>query len=161
LLGPRAAGDGRKRPGAGGNPGGGRRDPDRAGPGRGRRALPAHRARALRARGQPTAGGAVLRGLRDRGQRQRGGGAGRGDPAAARVRVSRFVSVMDVGRVLNRQTATSQIIGGVVWGIGMALLEHTAYDPRTGLPVNASFADYRIPVNADVGEIEVELVDEA
>ena len=50
-------------------------------------------------------------------------------------------------------------MGGVVMGVGMALLEHTVYDPRTGLPVNANFADYPIPVNPDVGTIEVELLD--
>ena len=81
------------------------------------------------------------------------------DSDLAEVRVRRWVSVMDVGRVLNRKTATSQLIGGVVWGIGMALMEHTVYDPRTGLPVNGNLADYRIPVNADVDAIEAVLLD--
>jgi xanthine dehydrogenase YagR molybdenum-binding subunit len=81
------------------------------------------------------------------------------DPALPRVEVTRFVSVHDVGRVLNPRTTRSQIIGGVVFGIGMALTEHTVYDSRTGRPVNDNLADYLVPVNADVGEIEVELLD--
>jgi len=81
------------------------------------------------------------------------------DRQLSRVQVRRWVSVVDVGRVLNLKTARSQVIGAVVWGIGMALMEHTVYDPRTGLPVTGNFADYRIPVNADVETIEVELLD--
>jgi len=82
------------------------------------------------------------------------------DPTLARVRVTRWVSVMNVGRVVNPKTARSQVLGGVTMGIGMALLEHTAYDPRTGRPVTASLADYLVPVNADVGTIEVHFVGE-
>ncbi|HEY3203688.1 MAG TPA: xanthine dehydrogenase family protein molybdopterin-binding subunit, partial [Thermoanaerobaculia bacterium] len=81
------------------------------------------------------------------------------DPLLPRVRVTRFVSVIDNGRVLNPRTSRSQVMGGVTMGIGMALMEHTAYDPRTGRPVTDNFADYAIPVNADVGSIEVELID--
>jgi xanthine dehydrogenase YagR molybdenum-binding subunit len=62
--------------------------------------------------------------------------------------------------VLNAKTARSQIIGGVVWGIGMALLEETHIDPRTGRYVNADLAEYQVPVNADVGTIDVSFVDE-
>jgi xanthine dehydrogenase YagR molybdenum-binding subunit len=82
------------------------------------------------------------------------------DPLLPRVQVSRWVSVMNVGRVLNPKTARSQVLGGVTMGIGMALLEHTAYDPRTGRPVTASLADYLVPVNADVGAIDVFFVGE-
>jgi len=82
------------------------------------------------------------------------------DPLLPRVQVTRWVSVMNVGRVLNAKTARSQVLGGVTMGIGAALLEHTAYDPRTGRPVNASLADYLVPVNADVGPIEVHFVGE-
>jgi xanthine dehydrogenase YagR molybdenum-binding subunit len=81
------------------------------------------------------------------------------DPLLPRVEVTRWVSVVDVGRVLNPKTTASQVLGGVTMGIGMALLEHTAYDPQTGRPVTANFADYAIPVNADVPAIEVELLD--
>jgi xanthine dehydrogenase YagR molybdenum-binding subunit len=82
------------------------------------------------------------------------------DPAEARVRVSRIVSVMDVGRVLNPRTGRAQIVGGVIMGIGMALTEETLRDPRSGRPVNADLAGYAIPVNADVGTIEVAFIDE-
>src|SRR5262249_45544737 len=56
------------------------------------------------------------------------------DELLGRVRVSRFVTVMDIGRVMNAKTARSQVLGGVVMGIGMALMEHTVLDPRTGYP---------------------------
>jgi xanthine dehydrogenase YagR molybdenum-binding subunit len=81
------------------------------------------------------------------------------DPLLPRVRVTRLVAAVDVGRILNPKTARSQVLGGVTMGLGMALLEHTVYDPRTGRPVNDNFADYAIPVNADVESIEVELID--
>jgi xanthine dehydrogenase YagR molybdenum-binding subunit len=81
------------------------------------------------------------------------------DPLLPRVQVTRWVSVIDIGRVLNAKLANSQVMGGVTMGIGMALLEHTIYDPRTGLPVNSNFADYPIPVNADIPEVEVHFVD--
>ncbi|HZF08533.1 MAG TPA: xanthine dehydrogenase family protein molybdopterin-binding subunit [Thermoanaerobaculia bacterium] len=80
------------------------------------------------------------------------------DPLLPRVQVTRWVSVIDVGRVLNVKLSKSQVMGGMTMGIGMALLEHTVYDPRTGLPVNANFADYAIPVNADVPVVEVDFV---
>jgi len=81
------------------------------------------------------------------------------DPLLPRVQVTRWVSVVDVGRVLNSKLARSQVMGGMTMGIGMALMEHTVYDPRTGMPVNDNFADYAIPVNADVPPIEVDFVD--
>jgi xanthine dehydrogenase YagR molybdenum-binding subunit len=76
------------------------------------------------------------------------------------VRVSRFVSAIDVGRVLNAKTARSQVIGGVVMGIGMALMEESLLDARTGRFTTANFADYRIPVHADIPPIEVHFVGE-
>jgi xanthine dehydrogenase YagR molybdenum-binding subunit len=82
------------------------------------------------------------------------------DPLLPRVEVRRWVSAIDVGRVLNPRTARSQILGGVTMGIGMALMEHTAYDPRTGRPVTDNFADYAIPVNADVCPIDVHFIDQ-
>jgi xanthine dehydrogenase YagR molybdenum-binding subunit len=81
------------------------------------------------------------------------------DPLLPRVQVSRWVSAIDVGRVLNPRLSRSQIMGGVTMGIGMALMEHTVYDPRTGRPVTDNFADYAIPVNADVPVVEVEFTD--
>jgi xanthine dehydrogenase YagR molybdenum-binding subunit len=80
------------------------------------------------------------------------------DPLLPRVQVSRWVSVIDVGRVLNTKLSRSQVMGGVTMGIGMALMEQTVYDPRTGYPITDNFADYLIPVNADFGDFEVELL---
>ena len=71
------------------------------------------------------------------------------------VRVKRFTSVMDVGRVMNEKTARSQTIGGVIWGIGAALMEETHYDPRYANPVQRTLGDYHVPVNLDVPEIDV------
>ncbi|HSI10641.1 MAG TPA: xanthine dehydrogenase family protein molybdopterin-binding subunit [Chthoniobacter sp.] len=82
------------------------------------------------------------------------------DPAHPRVQVTRFVSVMNCGRVMNAKTARSQILGGVVMGIGMALHEETVLDPTTGLPATRNLADYHVPVNADVPDIEVHFVGE-
>jgi xanthine dehydrogenase YagR molybdenum-binding subunit len=81
------------------------------------------------------------------------------DPLLPRVQVSRWVSVIDVGRVLNTKLSRSQVMGGVTMGIGMALMEHTVYDPRTGKPLTDNFADYLIPVNADFGAFDVALLD--
>jgi len=80
------------------------------------------------------------------------------DPDLPRVQVTRWVSVIDVGRVLNPKLSRSQVMGGVTMGIGMALMEETVYDHRTGLPVNANLADYHVPVNADVPDVEVDFV---
>jgi xanthine dehydrogenase YagR molybdenum-binding subunit len=76
------------------------------------------------------------------------------------VRVTRVVSAVAAGRILNTKTARSQIMGGVVWGIGMALHEETLADHRFGRIVNANIAEYHVPVNADVHDIEVIFVDE-
>jgi xanthine dehydrogenase YagR molybdenum-binding subunit len=75
------------------------------------------------------------------------------------VRIPRIVTAHEAGRILNAKTARSQIIGGVVWGIGMALTEHTDIDPRSGRYVNAEIAEYLVPVNADVGTIDVHFVE--
>jgi len=82
------------------------------------------------------------------------------DPDLGRVRVARVVSAIDGGRILNEKTATSQIIGGTVGGIGMALLEETVTDPGTGRIANATFGDYLVPVNADAPDQEVIFVGE-
>jgi xanthine dehydrogenase YagR molybdenum-binding subunit len=77
------------------------------------------------------------------------------------VRVTRIVSAVAAGRILNPSTAGSQILGGVVWGIGMALHEETLIDHRFGRIMNANIAEYHVPVNADVHDIKVIFVDEA
>jgi xanthine dehydrogenase YagR molybdenum-binding subunit len=76
------------------------------------------------------------------------------------IRVTRVVSAVASGRILNPKTAHSQIMGGVVWGIGMALHEETLYDHRFGRVMNANIAEYHVPVNADIHDIKVIFVDE-
>ena len=76
------------------------------------------------------------------------------------VRVPRFVAVTGAGRILNPKTSRSQIIGGVIWGIGMALHEESIVEPRYGNFITRSFADYHIPANLDIGEIETVFVEE-
>ncbi len=80
--------------------------------------------------------------------------------ATGMVKVPRFVAVTAAGRILNPKTSRSQIIGGVIWGIGMALTEESIIDPRHGNFITRSFADYHIPANLDIGEIETIFVNE-
>jgi len=80
-------------------------------------------------------------------------------PEIARLRVSRVVSVIDAGRILNPLAGRNQIEGAVVMGIGMALFEHTHYDPQSGAPINSNLADYVMTVNADAPPIEVHFLD--
>src|SRR5205085_5077433 len=82
------------------------------------------------------------------------------EPLLPRVQVARVVSVMNCGRVVTAKPARSQILGGVVMGIGMALMEETAYDFKTGLPATRNLADYHVPTHADIPEIEVHFVGE-
>jgi xanthine dehydrogenase YagR molybdenum-binding subunit len=76
------------------------------------------------------------------------------------IRVTRVVNAVAAGRILNTHTARSQILGAVVGGIGMALHEETLYDHRFGRVMNANIAEYHVPVNADVHDIQVIFVDE-
>jgi xanthine dehydrogenase YagR molybdenum-binding subunit len=76
------------------------------------------------------------------------------------VRVTRVVSAFGAGKILNAKTARSQLIGGIVWGIGFALHEHTAWDLRNGRAVTRDLADYHVPVHADVPEIEIITIEE-
>jgi xanthine dehydrogenase YagR molybdenum-binding subunit len=76
------------------------------------------------------------------------------------IRVTRVVNAVAAGRILNTKTASSQIMGGVVWGIGMALHEETLVDHKFGRIMNANIAEYHVPVNADVHDIKVIFVDE-
>src|SRR5262249_55035153 len=80
-------------------------------------------------------------------------------PEVARLRVSRVVTVMDAGRILNPLAGRNQIQGGVVMGIGMALFEDTNYDPQNGAPINSNLADYMVTVNADAPPIDVTFLD--
>jgi xanthine dehydrogenase YagR molybdenum-binding subunit len=73
----------------------------------------------------------------------------------ARLRVTRFVTVIDGGRIINPKTGRNQIEGSVVMGIGMALFEETKYDPRFGSPLNSNLADYMLATNADSPAIDV------
>jgi xanthine dehydrogenase YagR molybdenum-binding subunit len=77
------------------------------------------------------------------------------EPEIARLRVSRVVSVIDGGRIINPKAATNQIAGAVVMGVGMGLMEETVYDERTGQPINGSMADYLMATCADAPEIDV------
>ncbi len=76
------------------------------------------------------------------------------------VRVTRVVSAVAAGRILNPKTARSQVMGGIVWGIGMALEEESVLDHAFGRFMNHNLADYHVPVNADVSGIEVIFVEE-
>jgi xanthine dehydrogenase YagR molybdenum-binding subunit len=80
-------------------------------------------------------------------------------PEIARLRVSRVVTVIDAGRILNPLAGRNQIEGAVVMGIGMALFEHTSYDPQNGAPINSNLADYVMTVNADAPPIDVHFLD--
>jgi xanthine dehydrogenase YagR molybdenum-binding subunit len=82
------------------------------------------------------------------------------EPRTRRVRVPRVVSIADCGRVISPRTAASQVRGGVVWAIGAALREGTEVDPRYGGWLNSDLADYVVPVNADIGEIDVGFIDQ-
>jgi xanthine dehydrogenase YagR molybdenum-binding subunit len=76
------------------------------------------------------------------------------------IRVTRVVEAVAAGRILNTKTAHSQVMGSVVWGIGMALHEETLVDHNFGRVMNANIAEYHVPVNADVHDIKVIFVDE-
>jgi len=80
-------------------------------------------------------------------------------PEIARLRVNRVVTVIDGGRIINPLAGRNQIEGAVVMGIGMAMLEHTTYDPQNGAPINSNLADYMVAVNADVPKLEVHFLD--
>jgi xanthine dehydrogenase YagR molybdenum-binding subunit len=82
------------------------------------------------------------------------------EPSTRRVRVPRVVSIADCGRVVSPRTAASQVYGGVIWGLSHALREATEIDPRYGGYLNNDLADYVVPVNADIGEIEIGLIDQ-
>src|ERR687887_440913 len=76
------------------------------------------------------------------------------------VRVARLLGMYDAGRIVNPKTARSQLLGGMTWGLSMALHEHSVIDSRFGHVVNQDFAGYHIAANADVASIEVHWLDE-
>ncbi|WFU49465.1 xanthine dehydrogenase family protein molybdopterin-binding subunit [Sinorhizobium terangae] len=82
------------------------------------------------------------------------------DPDVGTIRVRRALGTYGAGRIVNPRLAASQCTGGMVGGIGMALMERTALDQRDGRPVNAHMADYLVPVNLDIANIEAHFVDE-
>ena len=75
-------------------------------------------------------------------------------PATGVVKVDKVVCVADSGHIVSPKTARSQIVGGAIGGIGMALMEEVVIDHRYGKVVNNNFADYHVPVNADIPQIE-------
>lgn len=76
------------------------------------------------------------------------------DADTGEVRLSRMLGVFSAGRIINPRTARSQFIGGMTMGVGMALHEHSVMDPRFGITVNHDFADYHIPTNADIEDLD-------
>ena len=81
------------------------------------------------------------------------------DLDTAEIRLRRMLGVFSAGRVLNAKTARSQLIGGMIWGVSAALLEEGVVDPRSGSFVNRDLAQYLVPVNADIPEIEAVILD--
>ncbi|MEO7070410.1 MAG: xanthine dehydrogenase family protein molybdopterin-binding subunit [Nostocoides sp.] len=82
------------------------------------------------------------------------------DADTGELRVSRWLGVFDIGRVVNPKLAGSQLRGGIVMGIGMALGEETIIDPRTGRIMNPSLAEYHVPVHADIPRIDILTLDD-
>lgn len=82
------------------------------------------------------------------------------DPDLGQVRVSRMVGAFAAGRIINPRLATSQLQGGMIWGLSFALHEEAIHDRRSGRPMNADLASYHVPVHADIPDIDVLLVDE-
>lgn len=82
------------------------------------------------------------------------------DADTGEVRVSRWLGVFDIGRVVNHKLAASQLRGGIIMGLGLALMEQTLYDPRSGRAVNPSLTEYHVPVHADVPRIDIEMLDD-
>ena len=77
------------------------------------------------------------------------------DPELGLVRLSRLVGAYDAGRIINPKTARSQAIGGIIWGVGQALLEQSETDPATARFANRNFSGYLVPANADIPELDI------
>jgi xanthine dehydrogenase YagR molybdenum-binding subunit len=82
------------------------------------------------------------------------------DMESGEVRVRRMLGVFAAGRILNAKTARSQLLGGMIWGVGTALHEEAAIDTRHGYFVNHDIAEYHVPVHADIPDIEVVILPE-
>lgn len=81
------------------------------------------------------------------------------DPNTRRIRMPRAVSIADIGRVVSPRTARGQMYGGVVWGFSTALREKSEVDPRYAGYLNDDLAEYVLAVNADIGDVDVGLID--
>jgi xanthine dehydrogenase YagR molybdenum-binding subunit len=82
------------------------------------------------------------------------------DPDLGLVRLNRFVGAYDAGRIVNPKTARSQAIGGIIWGVGQALLEQSETDPATGRYLSRNYSGYLVPTNADIPNLDVLFVGE-
>jgi xanthine dehydrogenase YagR molybdenum-binding subunit len=82
------------------------------------------------------------------------------EPELGLVRLSRFVGAYDAGRIISPKTVRSQAIGGIIWGIGQALLEQSETDPLTGRLLNPNYSGYLVPTNADIPELDTLFVGE-
>jgi xanthine dehydrogenase YagR molybdenum-binding subunit len=82
------------------------------------------------------------------------------DPDLGLVRLNRFVGAYDAGRIINPKTARSQAIGGIIWGVGQALIEQSETDPVLGRFLNRNYSGYLVPTNADIPELDVLFVGE-
>jgi xanthine dehydrogenase YagR molybdenum-binding subunit len=82
------------------------------------------------------------------------------DPDLGLVRLNRFVGAYDAGRIINPKTARSQAIGGIIWGVGQALLEQSETDPVMGRFLNRNYSGYLVPTNADIPELDILFVGE-
>jgi xanthine dehydrogenase YagR molybdenum-binding subunit len=82
------------------------------------------------------------------------------DPDLGLVRLNRFVGAYDAGRIINPKTARSQAIGGIIWGVGQALLEKSETDPIMGRFMNRNYSGYLVPTNADIPDLDILFVGE-
>ncbi|MGA6969274.1 MAG: xanthine dehydrogenase family protein molybdopterin-binding subunit [Xanthobacteraceae bacterium] len=82
------------------------------------------------------------------------------DPDLGQIRATRVVGAFAAGRIINPRMVSSQLYGGMIWGVSFALHERAAIDARSGRPMNANLAEYHIPVNADVPSLQAILVEE-
>jgi len=82
------------------------------------------------------------------------------DPDLGQIRVTRMVGAFAAGRIINPRMVRSQIYGGMIWGMSFALHEQAVVDRRSGRILNADFAEYHVPVNADVPPMEALMIDE-
>jgi xanthine dehydrogenase YagR molybdenum-binding subunit len=82
------------------------------------------------------------------------------DPELGQIRVTRLIGAFAAGRIINPRMVQSQLCGGMIWGVSFALHEQAIMDAKSGRPMNANFAEYHVPVNADVPSVEAILVEE-